>query len=88
MSHDKPLGLASYQLALCLPLSVMKEFDSLVTKWVVCNGEEWTVNRLKTIYTDFTRYRAGLDLVGTWYKKNKEGLPSGVFSFSFQVQSE
>jgi len=84
MSHDKPLGLMSYQLALCLPLPVMKEFDSLVTKWITCNGEEWVVNRLKTIYTDFTRYRAGLDLVGTWYKKNKEGLPSGIFSYLFK----
>lgn len=43
------------------------------------NGQEWTVMYLKTVYTDYVRHLAGLPPVGTWYRKDGDGTPSGVF---------
>lgn len=82
--------LASYYAALDLPKSMVKEFSLIVDKWVQHNGIDWSVSRLKTIYNDFVRYRAGLPLVGTWYSKNKSGLPRGVLSriFKMGIQSK
>lgn len=75
--------LASYHAALGLPPSVVLEFSKLTDKWIGTNGIQWTVDRLKTLYTDLVHYRAGEPLVGTWYAKNKIGLPKGVLSLIF-----
>lgn len=76
--------LATYYAAIDLPSSIVKQFSSLIDKWVACNGIDWTVSRMKTIYTDMIRFRANQPLVGKWYKKNKAGLPSGVLSWIFK----
>jgi hypothetical protein len=81
-------GLASYQASLKLPIDLVKSFETQVNFWVQHSGKEWTVNRLKTIYTDFIRFNAGLPLVGKWYKKNKLGLPSGILSRIFHLSKQ
>jgi hypothetical protein len=77
--------LASYYAALSLPKSVVSEYQKLLQKWITNHGVPWTVDRCKTIYTDYVRFRAGLPLVGTWYSKNHLGLPKGVISHIFKL---
>jgi len=77
--------LASYYAALSLPKSVVSEYQKLLQKWIANHGIAWTVDRCKTIYTDYVRFRAGLPLVGTWYAKNHLGLPKGVISHIFKL---
>jgi len=77
--------LATYHAALRLPKSLVCEFTHLTDKWVRCNGVDWTVARMKILYTDFVRFRAGQTLVGSWYAKNKTGLPSGVLNRIFNL---
>jgi len=77
--------LASYYAALSLPKSVVSEYQMLLQKWITNHGVAWTVDRCKTIYTDYVRFRAGLPLVGTWYSKNHLGLPKGVISHIFKL---
>jgi len=85
MLHNTSEDLASYYAALTLPKSLVSEYQKLLEKWITCHGVPWTVDRCKTIYTDFVRYKAGLPLAGTWYAKNKIGLPKGVISHIFQL---
>ena len=77
--------LASYHAALNLPRWLIRSYDNQIEKWLSCNGIEWTVSRMKTIYTDFVRYRAGQPPVGEWYRKNRKGLPSGFWSYLFRL---
>jgi hypothetical protein len=77
--------LATYFAALSLPRDIVMPYSHMVDKWLVCNGTEWTVNRCKSIYTDFIRYRAGLPLEGKWYRKNRDGLPHGILSRIFKL---
>lgn len=83
MSED----LASYISALSLPSSVTRPYVNMVDKWCKNSGIEWTVKRCKSLYTDLIRYNAGLPLVGQWYKKNKDGLPSGILSYLFRLST-
>jgi len=78
-------ALSSYHSALNLPHHIIDSYESTVRLWLKNNGEQWTVDRLKTIYLDFVRYRSGLRPVGKWYKKNFEGLPSGFWSYIFRT---
>lgn len=80
--------LATYQAALKLPKYLLCEYETLIDSWVQHNGVNWTVNRCKSIYTDFVRHRAGLPPVGSWYRKNKLGLPSGILSRIFQLATQ
>jgi len=79
------MGLATYHAALGLPTGQLASLEKQVEKWVEKNGIEWTVNRCKTLYTDFVRYRAGLPSVGKWYAKNSNGLPKGIYSYFFRT---
>lgn len=62
-----------------LPVSwnISSPFINLVVKWVKNSGEEWTIDRLKSIKLDFIRLRAGLDPVSTWVKRGKHGTTFG-----------
>lgn len=77
--------LASYYAALSLPRSLVAEYQQLLERWITNHGVTWTVDRCKTIYTDFVRYKAGMPLAGTWYSKNRLGLPKGVISHIFKL---
>jgi hypothetical protein len=52
-------------------------FITLVVKWVECSGEEWTVDRLKSIKLDFIRLKSGLCPVSSWIKKGYKGSTFG-----------
>jgi len=77
-------GLSTYHAALNLPKYVICQYEDAILGWLKNNGEQWTVDRMKSIYTDFVRYRSGLPPVGKWYTKNKDGLPSGFLSYLFR----
>lgn len=77
--------LATYYSALSLPKDIVKTYANMIDKMLSCNGTQFTVDRQKEIYVDFVRYRAGLSPVGSWYKKNKSGLPSGILSRIFRL---
>lgn len=77
--------LATYYSALSLPSNIVSSYSRMIDKWLEHNGIEWTVNRCKSIYTDFIRFHAGEEPVGLWYKKNRKGLPSGIHSRLFEL---
>jgi hypothetical protein len=77
--------LASYYAALSLPKDIVGSYETMINKWLKCNGTEWTVEHCKVIYVDFIRFRAGLAPVGNWYKKNSDNLPSGIYSRIFKL---
>lgn len=79
--------LSTYYAALNLPPEIIKPYSRMIDKWIRCNGIEWSVDRCKSIFVDFKRYRAGLPLEGKWYKKNREGLPHGILSRIFKLSS-
>jgi len=82
----------SYASALSVPREILRPYQRLVDRWLSCNGEAWTVNRLKGIYTDFVRWTAGLEGVEGWIARDKRGLPKGpcgaLYRFSAKGRSE
>jgi hypothetical protein len=81
MSKDTDLGAVygSYADALPIPSELLRPFLALVGKWTTCSGPEWTVGRLKGVYTDFVRWMAGQEMVTSWIARNpKDDTPSGV----------
>jgi hypothetical protein len=48
-----------------------------VVKWVECSGEEWTIDRCKSIKLDFIRLKAGLRPVSSWIKKKHKTTTFG-----------
>jgi len=46
-------------------------FVRKVQEWCQSSGEEWTVNRLKSIKLDLIRKKAGLPAVSSWIAKSK-----------------
>jgi len=64
--------------SLGVPREIGVPFAKRVSTMYQKNGIPWTVQFLKTVYTDFVRYRAGLPAVGTWYKKSGK-VPAGCF---------
>lgn len=64
---------------LAIPREMSVPFSTKVANMYKSSGTDWTVSFLKTVYQDFVRFCAGQPLVGTWYRKGKDGLPSGPF---------
>ena len=51
-----------------------------IQKWIECNGEEWTVERLKSIKNWFAQYHSGnVSYKVSWFKRDAVG-PKGPFS--------
>jgi hypothetical protein len=65
--------------AYSLPVSrsVSKPFIDLVVKWIENSGEEWTIDRCKSIKLDLIRVRSGLVPVSQWIKKGKHNTTFG-----------
>lgn len=82
----------SYSEALNVPREILRPYQRLVDRWLSSNGDAWTVDRLKSIYTDFIRWAAGLKGVGAWISRNKDGIPKGpcgsLFTFSTRGRRE
>lgn len=67
--------------ALPLPKPLCSAFVALVTKWHSCSGEEWTINRCKSIKLDLIRMRAGEQPVASWIRHGKKTRFSGVLAW-------
>lgn len=62
-----------------IPRVLSVPFAKHVSSLYQNSGKEWTVKHLKTVYVDYVRHLAGLEPVGTWYRKDDDGKPSGCF---------
>lgn len=77
-------GLQSRLWVIDIPLSLRKEFSSLVAKWSRCSGVEWTIKRLKSLKVDLYRRRAGLPPLTDWVRKNRKGDFAGCIGGLFR----
>lgn len=65
-------------------VAIMQEVD----KWRRNNGEEWTVDRLKSIKVDFARHLAGLPPVTPWVSRHPDGSPKGPFRVLWKLPKQ
>jgi hypothetical protein len=86
MKLNSLADLTLFADSLGVPREIGVPFAKRVSTLYQNNGVAWTVNFLKTVYTDFVRYRAGLPPVGTWYKRDRTGrVPAGCFKPLFEM---
>jgi len=88
---DTNRNVLNFATALDVPPQLSKPFLKVVDKWCQNSGIEWTVSRLKEVYTDFLRFQAGVSPVGKYYRKTKKGLPlcaSGLFTYSLRGKKQ
>jgi hypothetical protein len=64
--------------SLPVPRNISSQFITLVVKWVECSGEEWTIDRLKSIKLDLIRIRSGLVPVSDWVKSGRRSHFGGI----------
>jgi hypothetical protein len=66
----------------CLPVprNLYVPFINFVVKWVERSGEEWTIDRLKSIKLDLIRISAGLEPVSKWIRKGTSTHFGGVLA--------
>lgn len=75
LARAKVIGVPKYVSTAVLPL---------VSKWLMCSGEEWTVSRLKAVKVDLIHIKAGDEPVSEWIslRRKSKGLhfkgPLGV----------
>jgi hypothetical protein len=61
-----------------------------VQKWIACNGEEWTVERIKAMKVDLLRFYAGLPplMTHSWTRHRPDGSPKGPFGCLFKLSKK
>jgi hypothetical protein len=66
--------------AFSLPISrnISIPFITIVVKWVECSGQEWTVDRVKSVKLDIIRKKSGLIPVSKWIGKSTKGTFTGI----------
>ena len=74
--------------ALGVPKQQANQIINLFVKWTNCSGPEWTVERLKALKLEYVSRLAGRPVLAAGVKRNKEGFPSGVWSWLFKWQSK
>lgn len=86
-------GLQSLQSSVTFRLEVVGlppvfsiPFARLVSRWSVCSGEEWTIQRIKSLKVDLLRVQSNLPPLSTWVKK-KNGSFAGVIGSLFRYAS-
>jgi hypothetical protein len=67
-------------IAYGLPAFAAGQLEAEILRWEVNSGPEWTVERLKSLKTDFIRLRADQEPL-TWVRKNRQGGWFGVWGF-------
>jgi len=67
--------------------SIKWNFFYDMRKWIECSGIEWTVARLKSIYTDLVRVKAGLPPVSDYVAKKVNGSFKGSIGALFAIAS-
>lgn len=77
----RALGLTTHQ---------SHDIVQLIQKWVVCSGEEWAVDRLKSMKVDLLRCYAGLSpaKAHSWIRYGNDGAPKGPFKAIFRLSKK
>jgi hypothetical protein len=64
--------------SLPVPRNIYVPFINLVVKWAESSGEEWTIDRCKSIKLDLIRLRSGLEPVSSWIKHGRKSHFGGI----------
>jgi len=82
MDPEKSLlsGLTLRLLVVGLPKHVINPFGRIITRWVTCSGEEWTIKRLKDLKQSLIHLRSGLPLTIP-LAKNRKGEIKGTVGY-------
>lgn len=88
MSNDIQTNLCKGIRACGLPKVVSLEILNTVTKWWKCNGEQWTVDRLKAYKQWYETCLAGSPEPPAYFRKTKDGYPTGCFGRLFRVKNQ
>lgn len=83
-------SMCSRLSAIGIPTRTKVQLVDEITKWVNCNGYEWTVARLKALATDLVRSWANLppsnsDVASIAYRN---GVPKGPFGYLWSMRSQ
>lgn len=70
-------------LVIGIPHCYINQYLDIVQQWVMCNGIEWTIQRLKSLKVDLFRRKAGLSPL-TWIRKNRKGDVAGPIGSLFR----
>lgn len=70
--------------SLGIPKDQTHEILRSVERWIAHSGSEWTVERLKSLKLEFITRLAGQPVLAPRFKRNKQGLPAGVWSYLFK----
>lgn len=71
-----------------IPRGPATEILSLFEKWVSSSGPEWTVQHMKVLKVDLLRHISGLEPVGTWIKRRKDGVtPAGPMGYLWKIST-
>lgn len=62
-----------------VPVAISHGIISHVVRWADASGEEWTVNRLKSVKLDLIRMKAGLQPVSSWFRRGRKTHFGGSF---------
>jgi len=69
-----------------IPSGPASQILTLFERWVKCSGPEWTVAHCKSLKVDLLRSVVGLDSVGTWIKRRKDGAtPAGPIGWLWKI---
>jgi len=66
-------------IAVGLSPSEAASISRLIHRWVICNGEEETVRRLKQLKDCYLHHLVGQKVHLDWFKQSKDGAPKGPF---------
>ena len=70
-------GLTLRLLVVGIPKHSINPFAGMITKWVTCSGELWTIERLKSLKTTLISLRSGSDTTIP-FAKNRRGQIKGT----------
>jgi hypothetical protein len=71
--------LVKYADSFSIPREISTPILKTFQKWRKSNGDEWSVNRVKSIKLDFIRMKAGLEPVSLWIKSGRYSKFGGHF---------
>jgi hypothetical protein len=87
--RDSGADLLILSSAIPLPVELKVPFLVDVLTWCKNSGTEWATTRLKNLYTDLVRMRAGETPTSVWVQKDKSsGYPKGSLKPLFRLGIE
>jgi hypothetical protein len=73
--------------AISIPSCWIQPFSKMVVGWTVNHGEQWTINRLKSLKVDLIRSRSNLPPLTVWVDKKHNSF-TGVIGSLFRFSKE